>query len=519
MEGLLIDEILREIASLLPSERLSWRFPDPYTFVLPLGSDNAIWFYNRPPQPRIALEKQFPAVKSSTTGFQDLLEAKAGGNITTIYQYKLDRAFTLEFAGEEGFVSTDPVKLVFELTGRNCNIVLTDMDNKILGASREIHSDVNRFRQIRSGLTYTPPPPYEKLDPRSASSEELHQTLNGSTLKDIRSHVDGIGPHLAKTLALIAGIAPNKELNTDSLSKVIPAIKRLVDEPTKTMQEALAMPDIDSLRHQEALDSKRIKLREALKKRQDLAKKRLNDIAKAQKAADKAAGIRNQADVLMAYQYQVEAGATQALLPDFEGNEIKIQLDPLLSATQNAETLYARAKKRVRRAEQASQLKEDLEKELSEVSGVLESLEDTSLKELDKLTKLYVKESKAQFKAEPYITYTDPLGYTVLVGRNSKGNDHLTFKVAKSQDIWLHAQGYPGSHVIIKAQKKQVPFETILYASQLAAAYSKAAQSDNVPVDYTLKKNVWKNKGMPPGAVHMSQQKTVFVTPSRSPTK
>ena len=78
-------------------------------------------------------------------------------------------------------------------------------------------------------------------------------------------------------------------------------------------------------------------------------------------------------------------------------------------------------------------------------------------------------------------------------------------------------QGYTGSHVVIQADNKEVPFETILFAAQLAAAYSKAGQSDNVPVDYTLRKNVWKPKGAVPGAVHYTQQKTVFVTPSRRP--
>ena len=103
------------------------------------------------------------------------------------------------------------------------------------------------------------------------------------------------------------------------------------------------------------------------------------------------------------------------------------------------------------------------------------------------------------------------------MGRSSKGNDELTFKLAKSRDVWLHAQGYPGSHVIVKAENREVPFETVLFAAQLAAAYSKAGMSENVPVDYTLRKNVWKLKGGAPGAVNFSQQKTVYVTPSRRP--
>jgi predicted ribosome quality control (RQC) complex YloA/Tae2 family protein len=78
-------------------------------------------------------------------------------------------------------------------------------------------------------------------------------------------------------------------------------------------------------------------------------------------------------------------------------------------------------------------------------------------------------------------------------------------------------QGWHGSHVVILADGREVPFDTVLFAARLAAGYSKAAGGDNVPVDYTTRKNVWKVKGGPPGAVRYTQQKTVYVTPSRNP--
>ena len=105
----------------------------------------------------------------------------------------------------------------------------------------------------------------------------------------------------------------------------------------------------------------------------------------------------------------------------------------------------------------------------------------------------------------------------MLVGRNARENDAITFRMGKSRDVWLHVQGYRGSHVLIQARNREVPFDTVLFAASLAAGHSQARNSENVPVDYTLKKNVWKVKGKPLGAVHFSHQRTVYVDPVRNP--
>ena len=118
-------------------------------------------------------------------------------------------------------------------------------------------------------------------------------------------------------------------------------------------------------------------------------------------------------------------------------------------------------------------------------------------------------------KQSPGLAFVSPRGLNILVGRNATENDAITFKLGKSLDIWLHVQGYRGSHVLIQAKNKEVPFDTILIAASLAAGYSQARNSENVAVDYALRKNVWRVKGMPKGSVHFSHQKTVYVNPIR----
>ncbi len=108
-------------------------------------------------------------------------------------------------------------------------------------------------------------------------------------------------------------------------------------------------------------------------------------------------------------------------------------------------------------------------------------------------------------------------GYLVLIGKNSKMNDLLTFKAAQSMDLWLHAQGYRGSHVIVRnpARRPDIPLSTILQAAEAAAYYSEAKKESSAPVDYTFVKYVRKMKDGAPGAVIFTGNKTVFVEPKK----
>ena len=105
----------------------------------------------------------------------------------------------------------------------------------------------------------------------------------------------------------------------------------------------------------------------------------------------------------------------------------------------------------------------------------------------------------------------------MLAGRNNAQNDLVTTRLARSTDTWLHAQGMPGSHVVIQAPA--VPRQTLLEAAHIAAYFSRGKHSSNVPIDYTLIKNVHKPSGAKPGFVTYTSQKTIFITPDETLVK
>ncbi|HKR00907.1 MAG TPA: NFACT RNA binding domain-containing protein, partial [Pyrinomonadaceae bacterium] len=110
--------------------------------------------------------------------------------------------------------------------------------------------------------------------------------------------------------------------------------------------------------------------------------------------------------------------------------------------------------------------------------------------------------------------YRSSDGYDILVGRAARDNDHLTFKVARPHDLWLHAADYPGSHVIIRnPTRSDVPHRTIIEAAQLAAQFSQARRDSKVDVHYAQRKFLSKPKGAAPGLVRMSSFRTLTVEP------
>ena len=106
------------------------------------------------------------------------------------------------------------------------------------------------------------------------------------------------------------------------------------------------------------------------------------------------------------------------------------------------------------------------------------------------------------------------MGYEILVGRNNLQNERLTFG-AQRTDLWLHTKDYHSCHVIIKTENRPVPDQVLLYAAEICAFYSKASNSDKVPVDYTLKKYVKKQPNGKIGSVFYTDYKTILVTPNQ----
>jgi predicted ribosome quality control (RQC) complex YloA/Tae2 family protein len=516
MEGLLLAAQLARLIPHLPAERRAWRFADPTTAVLPLQGGPALWLINRPPTPRLELRDEVPEGIQRFGPFQEQLLARAVGPLVRAEQSKLDRTVRFDFGTEEGFVSEGAVSLVFELTGRNCNLILV-RDGIVLGAAREVGVEVNRFRQVRSGLAYTPPPPYEKLDPRGADEGALRAALSGLRLERVRSAIDGVGPTLTRALIRRSGLAPDTLLEGASLAAAAATLSDLAADPERVVAEALDLPEPEAQRERERLAARRRRLQNALERELRLLNKRVRDAERTVASAERAGVLRGQADLLMSYPQQVPGKATRVTLEGFDGAPVEIDLDPAMDAIENAQRLYRQAKRRERRALDAGERRADLAAKRHEVEGALAAIDELDDDGLEARLERYAPEPVREAKPRgPGLRFNGPHGFEVVVGRSARENDEVTFKLGRSLDLWFHAQGYPGSHVLVRSGGREVPFDTVLFAARLAAGHSKAAQGDNVPVDYTLRKHVWKNRGMPPGAVYLTQQKTVYVTPSRS---
>ena len=113
----------------------------------------------------------------------------------------------------------------------------------------------------------------------------------------------------------------------------------------------------------------------------------------------------------------------------------------------------------------------------------------------------------------PFRRFVSTDGLPIFVGRNARENDELTFGLAKSDDLWLHARGTPGSHVVVRLGKgAEPPVETLRDAATLALLYSDLKKSAKGEVVYTRRKWVKKAKGQAPGAVTITQEKSLYVS-------
>lgn len=526
MDGLLIDEQLRALTPLLPAERLAWRFPDDRTAVLPLTAGGALWLNSRPPRPYLLVRPDYPAPSRALTPFQQQLAARAAGPLTGATQAALDRVVTLAFGAAPGFVPTPGVDLVVELTGRNANLLLVE-GRRIVGVERQVLADRNRYRELKVGGAYAPPPPYRKADPRSAGPAALAGLLEGRTLADVPRLVDGIGPELAAALRgalAAAGIAPDTALGGAALAAVIRELAALVARPSAYLARWAAGADADARAAADAqrLARQRERLGHRLKKELTLARRRLADADAALAAGAAARELRAEADLLLARVGEVPPGAARVRLAGWGGEVVDLDLDPRRSVAANAAARYDQARRREARAERAAEGRSALLAAVTAAENAVAGLAELppgavaeALATREGASGAVAGRGPVRRPATPGITFQGPHGFEVVVGRNARDNDRVTFALAKSRDLWLHAQGYRGSHVIVRSAGREVPFETLLFAARLAAGHSEARREARVAVDYTERKNVWRRKGAAPGAVEFAHHKTVLVAPAR----
>ncbi len=227
------------------------------------------------------------------------------------------------------------------------------------------------------------------------------------------------------------------------------------------------------------------------------------------------------ADIIMANLHNIPSHAKEITLYDFYNDrEITITLKSHLSPQKNAEAYYRKAKNKqieVNNLESNLQARKEANEALSNLLKQVEQARD--IRQLRKLAGAST-EGKAISADEEGFHSFEYIGYRILVGKNAKRNDQLTFKVARKDDLWLHVRDAVGSHVIIRRKPGgNIPKSVIERAASLAAFYSKRKNEALCPVMYTERKYVRKTRHLAPGEVIVDREKTILVSPQDGETK
>jgi predicted ribosome quality control (RQC) complex YloA/Tae2 family protein len=251
--------------------------------------------------------------------------------------------------------------------------------------------------------------------------------------------------------------------------------------------------------------------------------------------------LRRQGEMVLAFAHSIEPGQTVLHIEEGSDEPLTISLDPALSPAENAQRLFQRYRKSRDAAAKIPPLLEEAEDELAFLDEALVYIEQAdsaqALKEVkdDLLAAGYslpgeraqpprqVKARGGAYHpggkqaprktASPALRFTTSDGLEVLVGRSARQNEVVTFDLASGGDLWFHARGMPGSHVVLKSAGRTPPDRSIEQAASLAAYYSRGRQSTTVPVDVVPARQVRRVKGGKPGLVRISGEMTVNVRP------
>jgi predicted ribosome quality control (RQC) complex YloA/Tae2 family protein len=248
-------------------------------------------------------------------------------------------------------------------------------------------------------------------------------------------------------------------------------------------------------------------------------------VAKDIAGAEQADNYRLMGELVLANKHLLVKGQPAADLTGYDGTTVSVALDPSRSPAENAGRYFQRYKKAKAGLAVMRERYDDARDEAAFLASVQEDLQTAVDREgLLAIRSLlarrgYVKEGAGKtagtrtVSAPPFRTVRHE-GWDILVGKSAAGNDYITMKLARPDDLWLHAEGMPGSHVVVRNPgKRDIPEEVLRRAASLAAWYSKGKNSAKVPVAYTRAAFVKKPKGAAPGSVVLSERKTIMTGP------
>lgn len=486
-----------------------------------------------------------------------------------IRQVGLDRILHLIFETRNEMGDLIELTVAIEIMGRHSNIILIDENGRVIDSIKRIDDTMSSVRPILPGVHYTLPPAQDKLDLITSTPEQIEQRLiegkDTPLSKALLAAVQGVSPIVCREVANYVFVGDDRvisEMTPDHfdrlrffLSRVILMARDYTGTPTSVIDSRKKPMDFSFLDiHQyggsmftRTYDSYSQLLDDFYTQRDNIQRMRhrSSDLLKvlantADRIARKLSLQQKEladcsdretwkiyGDLISANLYSIQKGDRTARLINFYDeaqSEVVIPLDPRKTPAQNAQKYYGEYRKADTAEKKLRELIEEGQQEAVYIDSVFDALtraqtndELTAIRaELAEQGYLRKKGSAAKKGKEPKLVpkrYRSDDGFTILVGRNNVQNDQLTLKEARGRDYWFHTKNIPGSHTIVVSDGQEVPDSTLHQAAILAAVNSKAAESSQVPVDYTLIKNVKKPRGAKPGMVIYVSYQTAYVTP------
>ena len=486
-----------------------------------------------------------------------------GTHISNIYTNNLERIIFIELEGYNKSKDTSMKKLIIELMGKHSNIVLVDSEDVIIDALRHLSINAGSYRNIFAGEKYVLPKA-DKLDFFDVSdADEFYRIiqnnstkLNSSSLVNVISNTfTGISKFSIKAIERILQLPDNLDIET--VTAVFNYTFKLVHNCSNNIcQKADNKNDYFIINSSEKTDSLQINwflddfytnkeidttftnyrnslLRLILNKLHKLNSKLdlINEKIAECRDTDK---YRLYGELITSNLYRIDNHNVDSItLENYydNNNPITIPLDKSISPSANAKKFFKKYQKLKNAKSIVDEQKSHILADIDYLESIVYEIESAnSVSDIDEIyaeiqeenvslktaepNKKSLSKKKKETKFEPHIG--EPLkfevdGFTVLVGKNNKQNDYLTTKFANDNDMWLHVKDFQGSHVIIRTENKVPSQNTINKCAMLAKAHSKANQSSNATVDYTLVKYVKKPSGSKPGMVIYTHEKSVTV--------
>lgn len=571
LDGMAVRALAHELNERLHGARIDKIIqPTPTSVVLHCRKDGRtlrLLTSINPQNARMAIsDESFQAPAQAPLFCMVLRKHLQNAQIEHVRQRDWERILEIRLCGRSEIGDETELYLLAELMGKSSNLLLLDDGGTILDACRRVGVGVNQYRQIQPGLAYVPPPAQDKLPLESISEDIVADFVTAAAptramRKVLLDHVAGLGPQTVQELLFRAGIDPQATneylgiIDMERLTDALLDLRRMAEQaswqPTMLTEagEAIAFapfrlshlpgepvpyPGMSSLL--EAYYQKRERAARFDQKRGALERLLHHEIARCEKKLhlqlakiDEVAAVdiyRLYGELLTANLYQVKQGPTVTLPNYYEANApLEIPMDPTKTPNDNAQAYfkkYNRAKNgAVKAAEQAERTQEELDYLLS----VLDSLDNaerfsdlddvrSELEDAGYAKRRPQKDKRRKDKAFPEPSLLEVDGFQIYVGKNNRQNDRLTTKIARGKDRWFHTKEIHGAHVVIKQpHDRDIPDEILTLAAELAAYFSKARHSAQVPVDMTEKRHVSKPSGARPGMVIYTHQTTLFVTP------